>query len=160
MNTGAISVGLMAPGELDAILAIDDESFVRPWTREMYEAELRNTAVTRIYVVRADSRVVGYCAAWQLPGELHINNLAILPAFRRRGLARRLLDHVLAEAAATGSPRATLEVRRSNFAARELYAQLGFAVHGVRHDYYSDPAEDALVLWCESPAGRTPGQNG
>ena len=142
----------MKPGDLDGILAVDAESFLRPWTREMYEAELRNAAVTRIYFVRADGRIVGYCAAWHLPGEVHINNLAILPAFRRRGLARLLLDHVLRDAAIAGHPRATLEVRRSNFSARQLYEGLGFAVRGVRPDYYSDPVEDALVLW-RDPAG-------
>jgi ribosomal-protein-alanine N-acetyltransferase len=150
MNGSAAPAGvepLDPDTELDAILDIDDESFVRPWTREMYEAEIRNP-VTRIFVVKqTGTGIVGYCSTWFVPGELHVNNLAIRPAFRRQGLARRLLDHVLAQAQAAGCDRATLEVRRSNEAARRLYERAGFALAAVRRDYYTNPVEDALVLW-------------
>jgi ribosomal-protein-alanine N-acetyltransferase len=162
-SAGAVVAPLDPASDLDAILAIDDESFVRPWTRDMYEAALRNPAVTRIFVLRlAGGEVAGYCSTWFLPGELHINNVAIRPAHRRRGLARLLLHEVLTRAAAAGSERATLEVRRSNEAALGLYRGLGFRLAGVRKDYYTDPAEDALVLWRE-PAGtgaQGGGQNG
>ena len=50
--------------------------------------------------------------------------------------------------AASGATKATLEVRRSNAAALGLYEHLGFAVEGTRKDYYQQPREDALVLWC------------
>jgi ribosomal-protein-alanine N-acetyltransferase len=139
-----------SPEDLQGILAVDDASFERPWTRAMYEADLSNPAVARIFVIRtAEWYVAGYCAAWLLSPELHINNLAIRPECRRRGLATFLLAHVLEVAAAEGASRATLEVRRSNHAARALYEGLGFRVRGVRRDYYTDPVEDALVLWRE-----------
>lgn len=70
--------------------------------------------------------------------------------FRRRGLARQLLARVLHEAALLGAPTATLEVRRSNTAARELYEGAGFKLVGVRTSYYSNPIEDALILTRES----------
>ena len=79
--------------------------------------------------------------------ELHINNLAVRPSLRRRGVASALLRHILAEGARRGAIRATLEVRRSNEAARVLYERFGFSVSAVRHDYYTHPVEDALVLW-------------
>jgi ribosomal-protein-alanine N-acetyltransferase len=79
--------------------------------------------------------------------ELHINNLAVLPAFRRKGVAGALLEHVLKEGSALGARRATLEVRRSNEAARRLYERLGFTVTGIRRGYYTNPVEDALILW-------------
>jgi ribosomal-protein-alanine N-acetyltransferase len=81
--------------------------------------------------------------------ELHINNLAVLPAYRRAGIGLALLRHALDEGARMGARRATLEVRRSNEAARQLYERFGFSVVGVRHGYYSNPVEDALVLWRE-----------
>ncbi len=146
--------------DLDGILAVDAASFLRPWTREMYDAELRNPAVTRIYVIRTAAwPVAGYCAAWLLPPELHINNLAIRPECRRRGLASALLVHVLEMTAREGCERATLEVRRSNHPARMLYERLGFRVRGIRRDYYTDPVEDALVLWREPLAGPVPDAN-
>jgi ribosomal-protein-alanine N-acetyltransferase len=156
VSARAISVSRLGRDDLDAVLAVDAESFFRPWTRDMYEGELANPEVTRIFGIAVDGRVVGYCAAWVLPGELHINNLAILPVFRRQGLATALLAEVLAEAARLGCARATLEVRRSNHAARALYERLGFAVHGVRRDYYADPVEDALILWLDRAAPPPP----
>ena len=141
---------LNGPADLDGIIAVDDSSFDRPWTRAMYEADLENPSVTRIYVIRtAEFRVAGYCAAWLLVPELHINNVAIRPECRRRGLATFLLEHVLEASVAEGATRATLEVRRSNHAARALYEGLGFRVQGVRYDYYTDPVEDGLILWRE-----------
>jgi ribosomal-protein-alanine N-acetyltransferase len=145
---------LRGPADLDGILAVDAESFLRPWTREMYEAELDNPAVTRIFVIRTlDRPVAGYCAAWFLLPEVHINNLAVRPELRRRGLASHLLGRVLQTALEAGGERATLEVRRSNHAARRLYEGLGFRVRGVRADYYTDPVEDALILWREPLVG-------
>jgi ribosomal-protein-alanine N-acetyltransferase len=78
--------------------------------------------------------------------ELHINNLAVAPAHRRHGVATALLTYVLQQGAKLGARRATLEVRRSNEAARQLYERLGFTTTGVRRAYYSNPVEDALVL--------------
>jgi [ribosomal protein S18]-alanine N-acetyltransferase len=151
---------LHGPADLDGILAIDAESFLRPWTREMYEAELDNPAVTRIFVIRTPDRpVAGYCATWFLLPEVHINNLAVRPELRRRGLATYLLGRVLQRALEAGGERATLEVRRSNHAARRLYEGLGFRVRGVRADYYTEPVEDALILWRDPLVGPSSGSD-
>lgn len=149
---GAESIEVVRVGvEATAILmAIDDASFVRPWTRAMFESAFES-AVTRVFVLRRAGQPVAYCSAWLLPGELHINNLAVLPEHRRQGLARRLLDAVLAAAEAEGASTATLEVRRSNRAALSLYESLDFRTTAVRPDYYRDPVEDALILWRAAP---------
>jgi ribosomal-protein-alanine N-acetyltransferase len=93
---------------------------------------------------------VGFCSFWRVLDELHINNIAVLPPFRRVGVATTLLTRVLAEGVALGARRATLEVRRSNDAARLLYERFGFTIAGVRRSYYTKPVEDALVLWREN----------
>jgi len=134
--------------DIDAILAIEEASFTNPWTRAMYLAELDNPEISHCMLARgADSAVVGFCSFWRVLDELHINNLAVAPAQRRRGVASALLAHVLREGAALGAIRATLEVRRSNVEARGLYDRFGFTVAGVRRAYYTNPVEDALVLW-------------
>jgi ribosomal-protein-alanine N-acetyltransferase len=144
---------LAGEADLRGILEVDEASFLRPWTRAMYEAELRNPGVSRIFVIRTtDWPVAGYCATWRIASEVHINNLAIRPELRRQGLATILLRRVLDAGRSTGAESATLEVRRSNHAARALYEGLGFRVRGVRRDYYSDPVEDALILWRDSLA--------
>jgi ribosomal-protein-alanine N-acetyltransferase len=58
---------------------------------------------------------------------------------------------VLAEAGRLGATRATLEVRASNEDARRLYERAGFSVAAVRPRYYSNPVEDALILWRGQP---------
>jgi ribosomal-protein-alanine N-acetyltransferase len=139
---------ISSPSEIDSILAIEDASFTNPWSREMYLAELENPGVSFLYLARDPAgRAIGFCSFWRVLDELHINNLAVLPGYRRAGVASALLTRVLAEGAALGARKATLEVRRSNEPARRLYERFGFAQAGVRPGYYSHPVEDALVLW-------------
>ena len=140
-----------SPDQIDAILAIEEASFANPWTRVMYLAELENAGVSYCFLAKEpDGRVVGFCSFWRVLDELHINNLAVLPEFRRRGIATQLLTYVLTQGQALGARRATLEVRRSNDPARLLYERFGFNVAGLRRAYYTKPVEDALVLWREN----------
>jgi ribosomal-protein-alanine N-acetyltransferase len=134
--------------DLAGVLEVENESFTNPWTREMYSWELQNRSVCHIFVVRtADCKVAGFCAFWLVFDEIHINNVALRPKFRGRGIGTALLHHVLTEARNLGARRATLEVRASNEGARRLYDRLGFYVAGTRRNYYSHPVEDALILW-------------
>jgi ribosomal-protein-alanine N-acetyltransferase len=145
---------MTSPEEIDAVLAIEEASFTNPWTREMYLSELENRSVSFCFVARdAAFRALGFCSCWHVLDELHINNLAVLPEFRRLGVASALLSHVLAHGVSRGARRATLEVRRSNVAALQLYERFGFTMAGVRRDYYTNPLEDALILWNDRVAG-------
>jgi len=139
-------------GEQDVtgILEVEAESFSNPWTREMYDWELQNLAVCHIYVARTDEyHVAGFCAFWLVVDEIHINNIAIRPTLRGQGMGTALLHHVLQEGRRLGARRATLEVRTSNRDAQRLYERLGFSAAGVRRRYYSNPVEDAVILWRE-----------
>jgi ribosomal-protein-alanine N-acetyltransferase len=134
--------------DLTAVAALQRQTFTNPWGAESIRWELEHTDVSRLYVMHdASGALVAYCACWMVFDELHINSLAVDEQRRRAGLATRLLRHVLAEAAAAGARSATLEVRRSNTAARAVYERLGFLVEGIRRDYYQDPREDAVILW-------------
>src|SRR3954466_5766666 len=116
-----------ADADLDAVVALENESFSNPWPRATLVWELTNSDVTRVYLLRdAEHRVTAFCIVWVIFDELHINTLAVGRAHRRQGLATFLLQEVMAEAARDGARRATLEVRESNGAALELYARLGF----------------------------------
>jgi ribosomal-protein-alanine N-acetyltransferase len=139
-----------ADADIDAVVALELESFTNPWSRETLVWELSNSDVTRVYLLRdTEDRAIAFCIAWVLFDELHINTLAVSPRHRRQGLATLLLGEVMADAARDGARRATLEVRESNTAALELYAGLGFRVTARRREYYTNPAEDALILWRE-----------
>ena len=139
---------LQGEEDLDGVLAVEEESFNNPWTKEMYAWELQNRAVCHILVVRTpEDRVAGFCAFWLVVDEIHINNVAVLPELRGQGIGTALMRRVFDEANRLGARRATLEVRASNDGARRLYERLGFYVAGTRRDYYTNPVEDALILW-------------
>jgi ribosomal-protein-alanine N-acetyltransferase len=141
---------LSSRADLDAVLAVEEASFTSPWTREMYLAEFENPGVSYFYLAKTPlGEIVGFCSFWRVLDELHINNLAVAPEHRRAHAATALLSRVLADGAAWGAERATLEVRQSNDAAQRLYERFGFTVAGLRRGYYSNPSEDALVLWKE-----------
>jgi ribosomal-protein-alanine N-acetyltransferase len=136
-----------SPADLDAVLEIEAASFFNPTTREWYESELQRPDVCYVYVMRTPSHpVAGFCAFWKVVDQIHINNLAVRPELRGQGLGAHLLASVLSEATRLGAPHATLEVRRSNEAARRLYERAGFTLAGIRTAYYSSPIEDALIL--------------
>jgi tRNA threonylcarbamoyl adenosine modification protein YeaZ/ribosomal-protein-alanine acetyltransferase len=138
---------LSSPSEIEAVVAIENESFTNPWTREMYLAELEKPGMSYCYLARNRAgEMVGFCSFWRVVDELHINNLAVRPPHRRAGVATALLTRVLRDGAKLGASRATLEVRESNGPARVLYERLGFVVAGTRRGYYTKPDEDAIIL--------------
>ena len=146
MSSGAI-VRILSAAELDGVLEIEAESFNNPTTREWYERELERPEVCFIYVLRTPGgQVAAFCAFWRVADQAHINNLAVRPELRGRGLGAEMLKAIVTEAERLGAGSLTLEVRRSNIAAQRLYQRAGFHEAGVRKNYYTQPVEDALIL--------------
>lgn len=134
--------------DLDAVMRIDEASFSNPWTRATFLHEAQGSAVGRLLVLRApDGRPAGYCALWVVADELHINNLAVAPDWRGRGLGAALLGATLDYGRQRGATRATLEVRAANAVALALYRRFGFVIVARRSAYYDNPIDDALILW-------------
>jgi ribosomal-protein-alanine N-acetyltransferase len=132
--------------DIDEVLVIEGQSFRTPWSRGAFRYELTQNRVARCLVLRVGPALAGYLCLWEISRELHITNLAVAPAFRRRGLARTLVGSVLEEARARGLEQVFLEVRPTNVEALGLYESLGFSVIGRRKGYYFDTGEDALVM--------------
>lgn len=140
----------MQVDDLDTVLAIERLSFSTPWSRAMFITELANTKTSRLLIARngdTPGTIVGYLAFRIIIDEMHIILVAVHPAWRRRSIARQLLEHALRQARDAACRKATLEVRTSNIAAQRLYFQLGFAPVGTRPRYYRRPSEGALILW-------------
>ena len=148
---GDLAIGRYARGDLDEILAIERASFPHPWSPEMFDEELNNR-LCHIFVARertaAGIRVTGYVCFWLFLAEMHLLNLAIEPALRRRGIGAALLSRALDFARERGVKMVFLEVRRGNREARALYLRFGFREMGVRPRYYED-GEDAIVMLLE-----------
>jgi len=131
--------------DVTAIAAIERACFSDPWTAAGI-AETVQYGTARAFVAVDSGRVVGYMMARISGEEAEILNLAVLPADRRRGLARQLLTAGLAALGEAMVAEVYLEVRESNAGAIALYQGFGFRPVGLRSDYYRNPREDALVL--------------
>jgi ribosomal-protein-alanine N-acetyltransferase len=141
----------MRRADLPDVLAIETASFSLPWTEEMFATELAPDTVSGTLVARLPSpgvspAVVGYICTWVVGDELHINNLAVHPRWRHRGIGRALLGEALRLGRERGARSAFLEVRASNRAAQTLYRQFAFDAVAIRRRYYTHPLEDAVVM--------------
>lgn len=135
----------MAEEHLDTVLAIEGEAYPEPWTRGMFQDEIRNR-LSYIYVARRGEEVVGYCGFWLVLEEAHIITVVVEKNQRGTGLGRRFMEFLLAKAREVGARYATLEVRVSNTPARRLYEDFGFCEVAVRPKYYPITKEDAAVM--------------
>ena len=155
VEAAALDLSPLRDADLDEVCAIERDSFPTPWSRALFEEELRRPEVCHWLAARdpsspAGARLAAYGGFWKAVDEAHFTNLAVRRDWRRRGLGRLLLRALLTEAAALGCLRATLEVRPSNREALALYESEGFSAAAIRPAYYSDDGEDALILWKHS----------
>jgi ribosomal-protein-alanine N-acetyltransferase len=134
--------------DLEEVEAIERESYPTPWSRSMFDAELRKPSSLAIGAF-TDGVLVGYAFVSRYVDAWHVMNVAVAHAFRRRGIASALLERLFAVTATDPRRGYTLEVRVSNMGAIRLYEQLGFESRGLRRGYYTDNREDALIMWRE-----------
>ena len=138
----------MTVASLDGVIELENAIYPFPWTRGNFVDSIvaGYTAWTLNHV---DGDLVGYCIAMSGVGEMHLLNITIAPAARRRGHARRIVTELVRVCRSRRESRLWLEVRESNDEAREVYRRLGFAAVGRRKGYYPAPAgrrEDAIVM--------------
>lgn len=139
----------MTPADLDEVLAIEQYSFPTPWTRTVYENDLKNNPRSRFFVALNDSEdgeLLGYIGNWVIEDECHIGTIATKREMRGRRIAEAMLIHTARMSLAEGVTYIILEVRENNFAAINLYKKLGFKRVGLRRGYYRDTGENALLL--------------
>ena len=130
--------------DVAAVVALEARVFgADAWSEPLVREEL--TGPGRRAVVAADGPVVGY-AVTRLAGDVvDLQRIAVHPGLRRQGLARRMLENLLAGAVEDGGRRMLLEVSAGNIAAQAFYAAAGFAEIARRRRYYRD-GSDAVVM--------------
>ena len=131
--------------DIPAVVTLEREIFSLPWSGAGFRAEL-DSPDAAFYLALEDEVLAGFAVIPFFPDEAEVFNVAVNPGFRRRGIARRLMELCLEEAGRRGTKRVLLEVRQSNAAARALYSGLGFQVLGLRRGYYEEPREDAIMM--------------
>ncbi len=159
----AIEVRRLTYADLPQVVAIERRAFTTPWSLAMFVLELSKPSGVCLAaeVDEAEAgdeasgrgrELVGYLVCSRYDLVWHIMNVSVDPDRRRRGIATALLE-ALFEKVGDADAQLTLEVRRTNRAALELYDRLGFKAAGVRRRYYADNGEDAIVMW-RTPATR------
>ncbi len=132
--------------DLDAVVKIENESFVDPWSAAFLLEELANDVLRLALIAEGPAGICGYIMAWRIADQLHVLNIATSSGVRRRGVGSALLKEAALRGWAEGLREITLEVRRSNQEARRFYRGKGLQEVGVRPEYYGDNGEDALIM--------------
>jgi ribosomal-protein-alanine N-acetyltransferase len=131
-----------------AMAEIEVLCFSQPWSFEEILREIRENELARYIVCEEESRVVAYAGLWVVLNEGQIMNVAVHPDFRGRGFGAAILESLIERTGRdSGVTDFTLDVRASNDAAIRLYERAGFRKEGRRQGYYSEPCEDALIMW-------------
>ena len=143
----------MTLDDLDQVLEVEHGAFTTPWSRRQFVSELTQNHYAVYLVVKRGRRTIAYGGMWAVLGEAHITNIAVLTEERGRKVGDLLLRSLLLEAEARDCLKVTLEVRRSNVVAQNLYRKYGFLERGVRRGYYTDDGEDAFVMVREGVRG-------
>jgi len=136
----------MREEDVEKVAALEAQIFTKPWSYKSFMDSL--CLPNAIYVVALkNEEVLGYCGLYCILNEASITNVAVKEDVRNMGIGYGMMKELLYEAKHKGMEAATLEVRKSNEAAIHLYEQLGFENSGIRKDFYSEPKEDAVIMW-------------
>ena len=136
--------------DVRGLLEIETLCFPMPWSEESILHDVKENPVARWLVLDdGEGRVLAYAGMWFVLDEAHVCNVAVHPDFRRMGYGRRIFEALIELAMENSMSMMTLEVRRSNTPAQNLYHACGFLDVGYRKRYYEDNKEDALIMYKE-----------
>lgn len=149
----SLEIRRMRPDDLEEVMVIERAAFKHPWSTELFRRELEHDWSTILLAVepltsaaKGESRIVAFLIYWLVHDEVHILNVAVSAEHQRKGIARTLMAETERRANLADASLMTLEVRRSNLGALDLYRAFDYRAVGVRPNYYADEGEDAIVM--------------
>ncbi|MGN0335714.1 MAG: ribosomal protein S18-alanine N-acetyltransferase [Lachnospiraceae bacterium] len=140
-----IRVRRMSPADVPEVCLIERQNFSVPWSEKSFRESMERTD-TIFLTVLCDEIIAGYVGCYCICGVGEITNVAVREEYRRRGLARALLNTLFEEGKTLDTEEFFLEVRESNEAAIGLYTSLGFVKEGIRKNFYEKPVENAIIM--------------
>ena len=141
-------ISKLTKDDLEGIYEVEKQSFPIPWPISSFEEELKNLLATYL-VVKDENKIIAYIGMWFVMDECHIMNIAVLPDYRRQGIATSLIQEMFKLCQEHETHYVMLEVRKENLSAQNLYKKFGFTEEVVRKEYYKNPdgtREDAIVM--------------
>jgi ribosomal-protein-alanine N-acetyltransferase len=154
LEASRLEITRMRRRHLRGVMAIERQVYPRPWSPNLFLAEMTESINRTYLVARMNREVVGYGGVICYGEEAHITNVAVDPARHRNKIGTRLLYELILAGVDLGADAVSLEVRVSNWGAQRMYGRFGFRPVGVRKNYYQEINEDALIMWADDV--RTP----
>ena len=138
--------GQVKKARLPEVLAVENASFSTPWKEESFLFALEHPELFSFPCILREGRIVADALDFCLFEEGELQNIAVSPSCRHKGLGRALLRYCVGLAFEKGVQRLLLEVRAGNTAAKSLYETEGFVSYAFRKNYYRNPTEDAILM--------------
>ena len=136
----------MSVDDLKEVAMIEEQTFSMPWSEDAFEEMIQNPHAY-YYVAQNENCIVGCCGMRNILGEGEITTVVIKEEYQNQGIGNTLMSYMIEAGIRLGVEAFLLEVRKSNMQAIKLYQNLGFAVEGVRKNFYEKPIEDGLIMW-------------
>jgi len=133
---------------LPALAEIERKCFTPPASEARLREKLENGHFQGL-VALLDDEITGFVGVDEIAGEAFVDDLAVLPEYRRRGVASALLARAETGAILRGCGKIHLECREGNEAALRLYEMRGYRRVGRRKNFYESPREDAVLMTME-----------
>ena len=137
----------MTIDDIENVVNVENDCFSTPWSKDSFVRELVENEIALYLVAKIENIAVGYIGVWRIQNEGHITNVAVHSDFRGMGIGNMLVSELLSLCEKEGINAFTLEVRKSNLVAQNLYKKFQFKDAGVRKGYYQDTKEDAIIMW-------------
>ena len=146
-----VTIKRMSKDDIDGVIAIEEKAYgAHHWSKDSFMQELSNDLAWYYSLFDSKGKLVAYAGTWHILEEAHITNIAVDADERRKGYGEALLKHILDDCYKEKIKYLTLEVRKSNKPAINLYEKYGFTSFGLRKKYYQDNNEDALIMWTKN----------
>jgi len=133
----------MQPEDAQQVFELEQQIFKDAWPIDSFLSEIENRKISYPFLMLTGKDVIGYAVIISVADEIHINNFAVAPGFRRKGYGIKLMQHILDKYAEHQD--VFLEVRPSNVAAIVLYEKFNFKQIYLRKAYYAN-GEDAVIM--------------
>ncbi len=136
-------------GDVKEVHKLEIQCFTTAFSENAFIDELTLNAMSEYFVAEIDGDIAGYAGYWKILNEGHITVVCVNPIYRRRGIAKKLIDFMIVDAKKNYIDKMTLEVRLSNIPAQNLYKSMNFYEVGLRKKYYIDNNEDAVIMFAD-----------
>ena len=130
----------------EQLAQLDQYCFAIPWSKQSFFSDLKNDENNVYLVIEEQKEIIAYGGFHKIIDEAEVMNIAVSPAWRKKGLASLILFEMIEAAKKMKLNKISLEVRSKNLAAQKLYLKFGFEKIGLRNAYYADDKDDAIIM--------------